>query len=621
MPADPTTNYARQVTGGSILAGRAVRLACQRHLTDCVRVGQDSDFPYTFDVDAAWQAIRFYPTFLTLESGQPFELAPWQAFITGSIFGWRRQGTGWRRFRNAYIETGKGSGKTPWLAGVGLFGLVADQEPAAEIYSAATQRDQASIMLRDAIRMASESEDLRDVITIGKHNLAVEPTHSFFRAVSAEHRGLDGKRPHMALIDELHEHKDAMVVDKMRAGFKKRLQPIEIDITNSGHDQTTVCWEHHQRSIDVVEGVVADETWFGYVCHLDPCQACYEKGYRQPRDGCSECDDWTDLDVAIKVNPSLGVTIDREYLQSQIDIAIAIPSKQSLIKRLNFCIWTQSHQAWIAPDDWNACRVPEVSPDNRERHPCAAGLDLSAKLDLTACVVALRFDDPSGRTADQVEIESTDDYGEKRVQHLTLNFHVELLPFFWLPEETLVERVKTERIPYDVWQKKGWLTVTPGAVIDYDLIYETIVGDLMKRYRIQALGYDPHEATQLAVQLRDRGKVTVVELQQGRRLSEALKLLEVLVRSRRLRHNGNDVLAWNFANAEPKYDKFENLWIEKASGNKRIDGAVAAAMAVKELMLLPGNRGRRIRASVVTSAGVTDLTTPRHGHEGVEQEL
>lgn len=607
---DGTTAYANRVTAGKVVAGRVVRQACDRHLKDLKRVGWDPTFPYRFDVEAAERVIRFFPMFLTLEDGGPFELIDWQQFVTGSIFGWKYDATNFRRFRSAYIETGKGSGKTPWLAGIGLFGLVADGERAAEIYSAATQREQAGIMLRDAIRMAADSEDLSDILAIGKHNIAHEPSHSFFRAVSSEHRGLDGKRPHFALIDELQEHRDGTAVDKMRAGFKGRDQPIEIDITNSGHDQTTVCWEHHQRSIDVLDGVITDESWFGYVCHLDPCDECFAKGYRQPRDQCSECDDWTDLSVAPKANPSLGVTIEVSYLESQIDLATSVPSKQGMVKRLNFCLWTQSHEVWIKPDDWAACRVPEVAVDNPKRNPCAAGLDLSAKLDLSAFVIALRLVDEKARAGDEVEIEGTDDHGERETVRLTLNYRVQLVPFFWLPKDTLIGRVKTERFPYDVWERAGYLEATPGGAVDYDLIYEKIV-ECRKRYRFTALAYDPWGASQLGTQLRDKARINIAEVAQGKKLSEALKLLEALIVTGRLEHDGNDVLGWCAANAEPKYDRFDNLWIEKPSGNRRIDGMVAAALAVSQLMLMPVRRRRRTRAAVVTASGVERLDYPR----------
>ena len=589
-----------------------MRLACAKHLREVTERQHDPRFPYRFDEGLASQAILFFPALLRLEDGRRFRLTDWQKFVTGSIFGWVRKqplrGKWIRRFQHAYIETGKGSGKTPWLAGTGLYGLVGLNERAAEIYIAATQREQAQIMMRDAIRMATDSDELSAKIRIGKTNLAVVETYSFMRTVSREHKGLDGPRPFMVLVDELHEHRDAMVVDKLHAGFKNRIDPMEIDITNAGHDQTSICWEHHQHSLDVLGGVIEDDTWFSYVCQLDPCTACYDQGYRQPRDGCSDCDSWTDEAVWKKTNPSLGVTIRPDYLQAQVDKAQMIPSKQSLVKRLNFCIWTESHEVWIPADHWAACKQDQVAEANPDRLPCAAGLDLSSKLDLTALVIALRYDDPPEVQPERITLETVDEDAEPVRQELTLNFSVEFIPFFWLPAETLNERDRTERIPYKHWKERGHLRQTLGATIDYDVIYQAIAKDLKKRYRIRSLGYDPNNATQIVTQLRDRARLKVVEMGQGRALSEAYKLLEVLIRSRRARHDGNLCLAWCFANASPKVDKYENLWIEKPAGNKRIDGAVAAAMALKELMVQPAKRGRGVRVSVVTAGGVRDLT-------------
>ena len=586
------SRYAGRVVDGKIAAGRAVRLACERHLRDVNRQ-RTKGFPYWFDAKGAAQhIIDFFPEFLCLENGDPFTLIDWQVFCAGSIYGWKHQDDDRRRFLTAYIETGKGSGKSPYLAGLGLYGLRFDDENSAEIYSAAFDRGQAAIILDHAIRMARDSPDLDEALDIGKHNIADLSTRSFFRAVSSEHRSKSGPRPHYVLIDELHEHRDGVVVQKMRAGFKGRRQPLLIEITNSGHDRTSICWEHHDYSLQVLEGTVEDESWFGYVCQLDPCEACYAEGHRQPKEGCASCDDWTDPKAWPKVNPSIGVTITEDYLQRQVSQALAIPSDRALVQRLNFCIWTQSHQVWIPADEWDACRVEAVSVKNTQLRPAAAGLDLSAKLDLTAFVIALRVDDPpSDVTPEVVTIEGTDEEGEVVTQELTLNFSVEFIPFFWLPKDTLIGRVRDERIPYDVWQRGGHLHVTAGPVIDHDVIYTTITKDLAKRYRIQRLGYDPANATQMAVQLRDRAKLEVVELSQGRKLSEAFKFLEVLVRSRRARHDGHPVLAWTIGNAERKEDKYENLWIEKPSKTKRIDGAVAAAMALSQLMVLPQRRG------------------------------
>jgi phage terminase large subunit-like protein len=590
---DPVMRYARAVLEGRLVTGRAVKLACRRHLQDLDRQ-RTPDFPYCFDLVAAQHIVDFFPTFLTLEGGEPFVLTDWYQFCLGSLFGWKRASDGARRFQVGYIETGKGSGKTPCSAGVGLYLLAFDNEQSAEIYSAAFDKGQAGIILQDAIRMASASPELRDLLDIGKYNIADLASGSFFRAVSSEHRSKSGPRPSGVLIDELHEHRDATVVNKMRAGFKFRRQPLLLEVTNAGSNKTSVCWQHHEKSLNVLEGTLADEQWFAYVCQLDPCDGCFGEGYRQPKDGCPRCDDWTDPAAWPKANPSLGVTIQPPYLQTQVDTAISMPSDQALIKRLNFCIWTETHQVWIPGDRWEACRVEHVSAANLDGRPCAAGLDLSSKIDLSALVVAIRFDDlPQAPPAEVVTIDGMNEEGQHAPITITLNFSVELIPFAWIPEETLQDRVDHERIPYDVWVKNKCLDATPGAVIDHQAIYDRIVKDVMPRFKVQRLGYDERDATMLAVKLRDQARLgdKIVAVGQGKKLSEAFKLIEVLVRSRRLRHDGNPVFAWCVANAEPKDDRLKARWLEKPRGSaKSIDLAYAAATAIHQLMLLPAKR-------------------------------
>ena len=576
---------------GRIVTGRAVRLACERHLRDLARQ-RTIDFPYYFDPRAAKHIIDFYPTFLTLETGEPFVLTDWQRFSWGSVFGWKRVEDGGRRFQTAYIEAGKGAGKSPALSGIGLYGLDFDDEQAAEIYSAAFDQEQASIILRDAIRMASDSPELSAILDIGKYNIAHMASRSFFRAVSSEHRSKSGPRPSIVLIDELHEHRDGTVVNKMRAGFKSRRQPLLFVITNAGHDRTSICWTYHQHSLAVLEGTITDEQWFGYICQLDPCADCYAQGYRQPKDGCTTCDDWTDPAVWPKANPSL---IDNPnlpgaaYLQTQVDLAQAMPSEQALVKRLNFCCWTESHQVWIPPDAWRACQVAHVGENLVAAR--AAAFDLSEKLDLTACVIGIKTEAPPAESEQTIEI--SDFEGDQDVRKsFKLNFYVDLIPYFWLPRETLLERVRTERIPYDLWERDGHLRVTPGPVIDYDQIYDEFTTEIGAKYKPARIGYDMHNATQFALQLRDKAKYEVVEIPQGRKLSESFKLFEALVRLKRIRHAGNPVLAWCVGNAEPKRDRYANLWIEKPSQTKRIDGLIAAVMLLNQLMIMPIRKER-----------------------------
>jgi phage terminase large subunit-like protein len=316
--ADPVTSYATEVVAGRIMAGRLVRLACQRHLAD-LRDAHAKGL--VWKPEEAQTAIDFFAEILCLPEetaaedvatetaptdGTPFVLQPWQQFIVGSVFGWYTA-KGFRRFRDAYWETSKGSGKTPMGAGCMLYMLIADGERGAQCYFAAVTMAQAKEAgMTDAEKMVRASPHLREAIDQKVNNLAVLETGSFLRAISSEKRGLDGKRVHGAFIDEEHEHRTPVVVSKVRRGTKGRRNALVIRATNSGYDRTSICWQDREYSRKVLEGVTADESWFAYVCGMDPCAAHEDKGF--PVDGCSECDDWrVEGPHWLKANPNLGI--------------------------------------------------------------------------------------------------------------------------------------------------------------------------------------------------------------------------------------------------------------------------------------------------------------------------
>lgn len=584
---DPVTRYADRVLNGKITAGLAVRQACDRHIRH-LDDGRSRDFPYYYDKHAAQHVIDFFPRFLTLESGAPFVLPEWLQFSYGCIFGWKREEDDLRKYQYGFFETSKGSGKSPSAGGIGLYGMAFDDEPYAQIYSAAFDKSQASIILNDAIRMAENSEDLAEILTIDKYNIAHDASGSFFRAVSSEHRGKSGPRPYYVLGDEIHEHRDGRVINKLLSGFKGRTQPLALLYTNSGSDRTSICWEYHQKSLAVLEGTLTDEQWFAYVSHLDPCKEHYDEGYRQPKDGCDKCDDWTDPAVWPKVAPALGVVIQPKYMQDAVDAALSLPSEYAMKRRLNFCIWTETHQTWINAQNWDACKAPTLVIPGAHISACTAAFDMSEKLDLTAGDFAQRIDDNPGMKPDEVEIETVEN-GQEVKQTLNLNFRVILTPYFWMPEETMQARVKVERIPYDAWLRRegSRLDVTPGPIIDHDLIFEQFKNELAPKFRPTIVGYDPHNAVQFGAALRDRGKFNAVEVPQGRRLSEAFKWFEALVMARRIIHDGDPILGWCVSNCEAKYDRYRNMWVEKPSATKRIDGAMAAVMALHLMMTMP----------------------------------
>ncbi|CFR16235.1 Phage terminase-like protein%2C large subunit [Yersinia frederiksenii] len=396
---DPATQYAMDVTAGIILAGPDIRHACARHLRD-LELGPARGL--VWDVESASRAIDFFARVLKLNGGEhegkPFILLSWQCFVVGSIFGWKSS-DGTRRFRMVYVESGKGSGKSPLAGGVGLYCMVADKEPRAEVYAAATKKDQAMILFRDAVAMVKQSPALSQRIEpsggAGKEwNLAFLQNGSFFRPISSDD-GQSGPRPHCALIDEVHEHKNNTVVEMMRAGTKGRRQALIFLITNSGHDKTSVCYDYHEYGRKVANGDLEDDSFFSFICSLD------------------EGDDpFKDESCWGKANPSLGQTFELKYLREQVTAARGMPAKESIVRRLNFCEWVESATPWIGGDTWMDCE-DEFDIEELAGEECYGGLDLSGSRDLTS--LALFF--PK---------------------------HNKLFVEFWTPKDSLLERAKTD---------------------------------------------------------------------------------------------------------------------------------------------------------------------------------
>lgn len=531
---------------GKIPVGRLVFKAIERHLAD-LRAGAVRGIRW--DDDNAIHAIEFFEKYLCLAEGEhegkPFILGPWQQFVIGSIFGWMSGDV--RRFRTVYVEIGKGNGKSPMAAGIGLYGLLADGEAAAEIYSAAVVKDQAKILFRDAENMRDASPMLKSRIEKHVNNLSVLTSNSYFRPISSEKRGLDGKRVHMALIDELHEHPNSIVVDKMRAGTKGRRQALIFEITNSGYDRKSVCFNHHEYSTKILDGALENDSWFAYVCMLDVCAKCEDEGKISP--SCEACDQWDDEKTWLKPNPNLGVSIHPKYLREQVQEAKGMPSKENIVQRLNFCIWNEQNIRWMPMDKWDACGSPVVVESLRKK-PCYAGLDLANVSDLAALV--LLFDD---------------EYPKK------------VLPFFWIPEESVTPRTKRDGVPYEMWVKQGLIKAIPGPVIDHRVIRQDIL-ELRNVYDFKEIDYDEWNATQLATELGEDG-FEMVGISQGMAsLTSATKELETLVRAGGISHGGNAVLRWNASNCSVKMDPSGNIKLDKEKSTEKIDGVAALVNAL-----------------------------------------
>jgi phage terminase large subunit-like protein len=552
QPPDPVTRYALDVAEGRIVANRYVRLAAQRHLDD-LRNGPKRALRW--DREAAEYALAFFPGWLRLAegpfAGEPFVLQPWQQFVVGSLFGWYREDDGTRRFRTAYIECGKGNGKTPLAAGIGLFGLVADGEPAAEIYTAGVTREQANYILADARKMVERSPALRARVQINAHNLAVVSTGSYMRSVSSEARSLDQRRVHMALIDEIHEHPTDLVVDKMRAGTKGRRNPLIVEITNAGYDRHSICWRHHDYSAKVLEGAIQNDSWFAMLFGLD------------------EGDDWTDERVWPKANPNLGVSVSLRYLREQVAEALAMPAQASIVKRLNFCVWVEASAGAVDMRHWDqGAEDPQIAAGDE----VYAALDLASTTDLTAFVVAK---------------ESPDGV-------------LDVLAWFWCPEEGIRQRSQRDHVPYELWVREGWIRATPGNVTDYDQVRRD-VRELAGVYRIRALAYDRWNATQLITQLQEDGANCIPMGQGFASLAAPTRDVLTKIAAGKIRHGGNPVLRWMASNLVVETDAAGNQKPSKARSTEKIDGMVALIMAQG---LITAGAGEVPQPSVYEKRGV-----------------
>lgn len=538
---DRATEYATDVAAGRIVAGPHVRAACARHLDD---LAQGAARGLTWSVEAAQRAINFYRDVLRLNGGEfegvPYVLLGWQAFIVGSLFGWLTQ-DGYRRFSSAFVETGKGSGKSPLAGGIGIYGLVADGESRAEIYAAATKREQAQVLFRDAVAMVDQSPELDSRIlrsgSRGKEwNLAYHASDSFFRALSSDD-GQSGPRPHISLLDEIHEHRDGTVVEMIRAGVKGRRQPLTFMITNSGSRRNSVCWEYHDYGTKVAAQMTQDDTFFAYICALDE-------------------DDNPFLDSSCwpKANPSLGVTIKPKYLEDQVRQARGLPSKEALVKRLNFCMWVEGTAPGISYGVWKKAEAAHTAESLHGRR-CRGGLDLSSIRDLTALVLEFEptVEDPYWR----------------------------LLPFFWLPEEGLADRIEQDKVPYDTWRDHGHLILTPGHAIDKAFVAAQIV-DLTQFFDVADIGYDRWRIEDLK-QIIEREGLSVPPLEpfgQGfKDMAPALDEFEQRLLNGTLKHDGNPVMTWCAANVVTVSDPAGNRKVAKDKATGRVDGIVAAVMA------------------------------------------
>lgn len=540
-PAEPWDAYIDAVLSGRIVACEYVKAACRRHLTD-LRDGPKRGV--RFDAKKAMRAIRFYGFLKHSKgewAGQTVRLEGWQMFVQAMVFGWLRE-DGMRRFRTAYLEVARKNGKTTQLSGIGLYLLVADHEPGAEVYTAATKLDQARIMHSEATRMVKKSPDLAKRIKVFKNNLHIEDTASKYEPLGQDSDTQDGLNIHGALVDEVHAHKTRDLWDVLETGMGSRRQPLMFGITTAGFNRQTLCYHLHDYTRKVLLGLFQDDSFFGIIFGLD------------------EGDDWEDERNWIKANPNLGVSKKLVNMREMARKAKNMPAALNAFLRLELNVWTQAASRWVPRQHWDACAT-SVNLEELRGRICYGGLDLSSNTDLTALVLVF----PPKREGEPYQV----------------------LCHFYCPEDGIQERSKHDRVPYADWVREGYLTATPGNVVDISWLIHDIK-EMRNLYDFRELAFDRWGSTKLQGDiggLDPNGKFLVGFGQGYASMAPAMKDLERCVLNHSIAHGANPVLNWCADNLVVASDAAGNLKPDKDKSTERIDGMVALIMGLNRAIM------------------------------------
>tara|TARA_R110002074_G_scaffold21173_5_gene66087 strand:+ start:6523 stop:8295 length:1773 start_codon:yes stop_codon:yes gene_type:complete len=555
------TAWAMAAVNGDVLVGKKVRRACERHLYDLKRSTRKNATIW-FDEVEATKTIRFFETLRHSKGrwrGKPFKLGPWQCFLEGCGYGWKRCPTkesdgkpDWsvprekwpRRFRTIYGELPRKQGKSTLGAGNGLKGLAADREGAPEVYAAATKREQAKIVFAEAQRMARQTPALKRRMKIFNNRLEYPKNDGFFVAISSDATTADGLNPSTLIIDELHAHKNRDFFDILDTATGARVQPMMFIITTAGDlsNPESIYNETHEYASAVLDGfdkrkgpgVVHDDTFFAFIATID------------------DDDDWTDPKCWGKANLNLGVSVKTQDLLSKLAQAIAIPARAIAFKRLYLNVRTSSLAAWLPIEAWDACGEP-FDEDLLIGRKCHGALDLSSRRDTTAWVLLFPpvEDDPFWR----------------------------LLVRSFMPEANIDARELDTKLPYRAWAEAGWLTLTPGDTVDQDIIRKKINSDAQD-FDIEDIGFDEWNAVNLVRVLKDDDGFDMVLMRQGMKtLALPTKDFEDMVIGGTLRHGGNPLLRHQAQSVIVRYDDNMNYMPAKKKSRTHIDGIVGGIMA------------------------------------------
>jgi len=545
---------------------------------------QSPDGRFFYDQAAADRAAAFFPTYLRHHighfDGERFTLLPYQEWlIVRPLFGWKRDaGDGLpaiRRFRKLFGFLPKGAGKSPLGAGLGFYLAFCCDEAGAEVYAVASERKQAGIV-HDGARIMTETikkidPEMGELLIVTRDEIERVDTHSKFIVLSADAASKHGYRPFAVVMDEMHAQKNRDLYEVLWRSMIKRREPLMLILTHAGHDDEGICYEEYEYSKRVLSGSVADTSVLPVMFEA-----------RADEDPFAEAT-WR------RVNPGHGITIQHEAIVGLAHEAQAEPRKRNDFLMWQLNRWVNQATAWIPADWWDACNEPLPADEVLATLPCAAGLDLAQKWDLACLSVMFRVPVANAITAEVVAGDEVTGITKASVE---LNYRIVIVPYFWIPEETMRQREREDGVPYSVWADLGLVTVTEGTIIDYSRIYQDITTKILARFpRLKQgiVGYDPAFATDIATQLRDRGGVQVEEvLQNYKYMSEPCHVFEALIKAKRVTHGAHRVLRNHVEHVAVKRDDAGRIRpVKPKKAGKHIDGVVSSLMALKMLAKVP----------------------------------
>lgn len=455
-----------------------------------------------------------------------FKLEPWQHFIVANLFGFTKL-DGLRRYTRAYVEVPRKNGKSTFSNALMLYGLLADGEEGAQIYSAATKLDQAMMVFSESARVCKQVDWIAEGVNVynSVNNRRINYGNSFYRPLEWNPGKQDGLNTHFAVIDEYHAHPNDELYNVIRNSMGARLQPLLFVITTAGFNRESACYRHRQYCTKVLEGAITDDALFSVIYTLD--------------DG----DDWMNPLNWAKANPNYGVSVNPRQLEEGLQEAKELSHKEVEFKTKLLNVWTDTAQTWISDENWMKCEN-----DAEPIGECYGGLDLATTGDF--CAFSLYW--PST--------------GAVR-------------SWYWLPDEAAKRRNDQQGDAIRNWARDGYITVTEGNVTDYDYIKHKII-EVSEMYDLREVAYDRWNATQIVNDLINAG-LTMYPFGQGfGSMSSPTKEFERLVKNRNLQHDGNPVTRWMLGNVMLKRDPADNIKIDKSKSGDKVDGPVSIVMAL-----------------------------------------